>query len=49
MPPGGRPVLLAGFGTVRARDAGHMTRILLADDHTVMRNGLRLLLERQPT
>jgi len=23
-------------------------RILLADDHTVMRNGLRLLLERQP-
>jgi DNA-binding NarL/FixJ family response regulator len=25
-----------------------MTRILLADDHTVMRNGLRLLLERQP-
>ena len=24
------------------------TRILLADDHTVMRNGLRLLLERQP-
>jgi len=24
-----------------------MTRILLADDHTVMRNGLRLLLERQ--
>src|SRR5690348_7200890 len=25
-----------------------MIRILLADDHTVMRNGLRLLLERQP-
>jgi two-component system, NarL family, response regulator NreC len=24
------------------------TRILLADDHTVMRSGLRLLLERQP-
>lgn len=24
------------------------TRIVLADDHTVMRNGLRLLLERQP-
>ena len=23
-------------------------RILLGDDHTVMRNGLRLLLERQP-
>ncbi len=23
-------------------------RILLADDHTVMRSGLRLLLERQP-
>ena len=23
-----------------------MVRILLADDHTVMRNGLRLLLER---
>ena len=23
-------------------------RIVLADDHTVMRNGLRLLLERQP-
>jgi len=23
-------------------------RILLADDHTVMRNGLHLLLERQP-
>jgi two-component system, NarL family, response regulator NreC len=35
----------------RARRGGHrMTpvRILLADDHTVMRNGLRLLLERQP-
>ena len=27
--------------------ASHI-RILLADDHTVMRNGLRLLLERQP-
>ena len=26
----------------------HPIRILLADDHTVMRNGLRLLLERQP-
>jgi two-component system response regulator NreC len=26
----------------------HEVRILLADDHTVMRNGLRLLLERQP-
>ena len=25
-----------------------MIRIVLADDHTVMRNGLRLLLERQP-
>ena len=25
-----------------------MVRIVLADDHTVMRNGLRLLLERQP-
>ena len=24
------------------------SRILLADDHTIMRNGLRLLLERQP-
>src|SRR6266576_800288 len=26
----------------------HMIRIVLADDHTVMRSGLRLLLERQP-
>ena len=25
-----------------------VVRIVLADDHTVMRNGLRLLLERQP-
>ncbi len=25
-----------------------ITRVLLADDHVVMRNGLRLLLERQP-
>src|ERR1035438_4958284 len=35
----------------RARYGGHRVnpvRILLADDHTVMRNGLRLLLERQP-
>jgi two-component system response regulator NreC len=27
---------------------GHAIRILLADDHTVMRRGLRLLLESQP-
>ena len=25
-----------------------MTRIVLADDHTILRNGLRLVLERQP-
>src|SRR5579872_4936312 len=30
------------------KDDMNPIRILLADDHTVMRNGLRLLLERQP-
>ena len=29
-------------------DPASVIRIVLADDHTVMRNGLRLLLERQP-
>jgi len=33
---------------VRTPDVSRTIRILLADDHTVLRTGLRLLLERQP-
>ena len=32
-----------------ANTAARTLRILLADDHTVVRNGLRLILERQPS